>query len=113
MGSPEAILARCDGIVAMSEVTTSTGGGGEPVLFLPGVIMPAADHTAADRADPYWREIAALRALPEPAATIAFLRLQLAPGVEPTPPPAGTPPPWMAEPARTADLLRAQWARAT
>ncbi len=57
---------------------------------------PASDLTAEDRADPYWHEIAAARDLPEPDATIAFLRLQLAPGVG-LPPPIRPTPSWMAK----------------
>jgi pimeloyl-ACP methyl ester carboxylesterase len=68
---------------------------------------PASDLTAADHADPYWLEIAAARDLPDPSATIAFMRLQLAAGVEPQPP-AGAPPPWMAKrPAGIRAISRA------
>lgn len=56
---------------------------------------PATDFTEEDRSDPYWGEIAATEALPGPEAVVAFLRLQVAPGVE-LPPAAGDPPPWMA-----------------
>jgi pimeloyl-ACP methyl ester carboxylesterase len=57
---------------------------------------PATDFTEEDRSDPYFDEIAAAEALPGPEAVVAFLRLQVAPGVELPPPPAGDPPPWMA-----------------
>lgn len=57
---------------------------------------PAADFSDEDRSDPYWDEIAAADTLPGPEAVAAFLRLQLAPGVELPPPPEGDPPPWMA-----------------
>jgi pimeloyl-ACP methyl ester carboxylesterase len=58
---------------------------------------PASDFTQADQTDPYWKEIDAAQALPGPASVAAFLRLQVAPGVELPPPPAGQPPPWMAK----------------
>ncbi|GAC1529510.1 MAG: hypothetical protein NVS3B12_02900 [Acidimicrobiales bacterium] len=57
---------------------------------------PASDFTEADRADPYWKEIDAAQTVPGPAFVAAFLRLQVAPGVELPPLPAGEPPPWMA-----------------
>jgi pimeloyl-ACP methyl ester carboxylesterase len=57
---------------------------------------PATDFTEEDRSDPYFDEIAAAEALPGPESVAAFLRLQVAPGVELPPPPAGEPPPWMA-----------------
>lgn len=69
---------------------------------------PASDHTADDHADPYWKEIDAARRLPDREATLAFLRLQLAPGVEPPAPPPGPPPPWMAKrPAGIRAISRA------
>jgi pimeloyl-ACP methyl ester carboxylesterase len=68
---------------------------------------PATDHTAEDHADPYWQEVFAARDLPEKEATIAFMRLQLAPGVE-LPRPPGAPPPWMAKrPAGVRAITRA------
>jgi pimeloyl-ACP methyl ester carboxylesterase len=67
----------------------------ERVLSL-AIDEPASDLTLADHADPYWLEIAAARDLPDSAATVAFLRLQLAPGVEP-PRSSGAAPPWMAK----------------
>ena len=39
----------------------------------------------------------ALESLPADQFMAGFVRLQLAPGVEPPPPPEGTPPPWMAK----------------
>ena len=57
---------------------------------------PASDLSAEDHADPYWKLIDDARALPDREAMIAFLRLQLAPGVEPPIPP-GPPPSWMAK----------------
>jgi pimeloyl-ACP methyl ester carboxylesterase len=67
----------------------------ERVLSL-AVDEPASDFTPADRADPYWHEIAAARELPDPASTLAFIRLQLAPGVDPPQSP-GAVPAWMAK----------------
>jgi len=63
---------------------------------------PATDFSDEDHSDPYWDEIAAAQSLPGPDAIAAFLRLQLAPGVEPPPRPQGPPPPWMAN--RTAGI---------
>jgi len=57
---------------------------------------PASDLTAADHADPYWKLIDEARSLPDREATVAFLKLQLAPDVEPPIPP-GPPPPWLAK----------------
>jgi pimeloyl-ACP methyl ester carboxylesterase len=67
----------------------------ERVLTL-AVDEPASDLTHEDHIDPYWKLIDEARSLPDREATIAFLRLQLAPGVEPQIPP-GAPPPWMAK----------------
>lgn len=58
---------------------------------------PATDFTQADQADPYWKEVDAAAALPGPQAVGAFLRLQVAQGVEVPPPPSGPPPPWLAK----------------
>jgi len=58
---------------------------------------PATDHTSADHADPYWNEIRAARDLPDPQAGLAFMRLQLAPGVELPARPPGPPPAWFAK----------------
>lgn len=67
----------------------------ERVLSL-AVDEPATDFTPDDLADPYYQEIDAAAALPEPASLAAFMRLQVGPGVELPAPPAGPPPPWMA-----------------
>jgi pimeloyl-ACP methyl ester carboxylesterase len=67
----------------------------ERVLTL-AVDEPATDLTAGDHADPYWKLIDEARSLPDREATLAFLRLQLAPGALP-PIPQGAPPPWMAK----------------
>jgi pimeloyl-ACP methyl ester carboxylesterase len=66
----------------------------ERVLSL-AIDEPATDFGDEDRSDPYSEEIAAAEALPGPEALAGFLRLQLAPGVEPPPRPEGPPPPWM------------------
>ena len=66
----------------------------ERVLSL-AVDEPATDFSAVDHADPYTKDIAAARELPDAEAMPAFLRLQLAPGVEPPRPPPGAPSPWM------------------
>jgi pimeloyl-ACP methyl ester carboxylesterase len=69
---------------------------------------PASDFTPQDIDDPYWNEIRAAANMPEPDAGIAFLRLQLAPGVDLPPAPQGAPPPWMAKrPAGIAAFVRA------
>jgi len=56
---------------------------------------PATDFSEEDRTHPRYQELAAAQELPEPEAVAEFLRLQLAPGVEPPPRPPGPPPPWM------------------
>ena len=69
---------------------------------------PATDFSHEDRSDPYFDEFAAAEALPGREAVAAFLRLQVAPGVELPPPPEGDPPPWMASrPAGIRAFLRA------
>jgi pimeloyl-ACP methyl ester carboxylesterase len=82
-----------------------SGGGAFALAYAaarPGRLLslavdePAADFTTEDQTDPYWDEIAAAGALPEPDSTRAFMRLQLAPGIDPPSPPPGDPPPWMA-----------------
>ena len=67
----------------------------ERVLSL-AVDEPATDFSAEDRSDPYMDELAAAQSLPGPEALAAFMRLQVAPGVELPPRPEGPPPPWMA-----------------
>jgi pimeloyl-ACP methyl ester carboxylesterase len=57
---------------------------------------PATDFSHEDRSDPHHDELAVAESLPGPEAVAAFLRLQLAPGVEPPARPEGPPPPWMA-----------------
>lgn len=56
---------------------------------------PASDFSQADRDDPEWARIEEAQRADGPEAVRAFLRLQLAPGVEPPSPPQGPPPPWM------------------
>lgn len=43
-----------------------------------------------------WRELDRIMSLPPPEVMPAFMRAQLAPGVDPPAPPPGAPPPWMA-----------------
>jgi pimeloyl-ACP methyl ester carboxylesterase len=43
-----------------------------------------------------WREFDRIASLPPEEMMLAFVAIQLAPGVEPPPRPAGPPPPWMA-----------------
>jgi pimeloyl-ACP methyl ester carboxylesterase len=57
---------------------------------------PAMDFTAEDHADPRWEEFAQIVEMPVPERILAFLRTQLKPGVELTPPPPGPQPAWMA-----------------
>lgn len=69
---------------------------------------PASDFTPADQADPYWREIDEATKLPGAQSVAAFLKLQVAAGVELPPPPSGDPPPWMSKrPAGMAALVSA------
>jgi pimeloyl-ACP methyl ester carboxylesterase len=66
----------------------------------------AWDMSAAERAA--WREFMRLEALPPDALLSAFVRAQLAPGVEPPPPADGDPPAWMAKrPAGIKALMQA------
>ena len=53
------------------------------------------DFNPAEQA--LWREYERLEALPPDELMRAFARLQVKPGVELPPPPAGEPPPWMAK----------------
>jgi pimeloyl-ACP methyl ester carboxylesterase len=57
---------------------------------------PATDFSDEDRSHPHHDEIAAAASQPGPEAMVAFMRLQIAPGVELPPRPEGRPPPWMA-----------------
>jgi pimeloyl-ACP methyl ester carboxylesterase len=55
-----------------------------------------------------WREFERITALPPEQAMPEFVRIQLAPGVEPPPRPEGPPPPWMVtRPAGIAAFTRA------
>jgi pimeloyl-ACP methyl ester carboxylesterase len=66
----------------------------------------AWDMSAAERA--VWRQFMLLGALPPDALLSAFVRVQLAPGVEPPPPTGGDPPAWMAKrPAGIKALMQA------
>jgi pimeloyl-ACP methyl ester carboxylesterase len=68
----------------------------ERVLSL-AVDEPAADFSDEGHADPYYEELAAAESLPDPESLAAFLRLQLADGVDPPARPPGPPPEWMAK----------------
>jgi pimeloyl-ACP methyl ester carboxylesterase len=57
---------------------------------------PASDFSEEDQNDPYQDEIRAAASLPEPEGTRAFLRLQVAEGVEIPQPMADRMPDWMA-----------------
>jgi pimeloyl-ACP methyl ester carboxylesterase len=66
----------------------------------------AWEMSAAERA--VWREFMRLEALPPDALLSAFVRAQLAPGVEPPAPPDGEAPVWMAKrPAGIKALMQA------
>jgi pimeloyl-ACP methyl ester carboxylesterase len=55
-----------------------------------------------------WPEYRRLAALPPEESMPAFIRMQLRPGVEPPPRPAGSPPPWMAQrPAGIGSIVNA------
>ena len=94
-----------------------SGGGACALAFAaehPGRLLsltvdePATDFSDEDRADPYWNEIEAAQARPGQEGIEAFLRLQLAPGVELPPRPDEPPPPWMAKrPAGIGAFARA------
>ena len=74
-----------------------TAEHGERLLSL-ALLEPAwagNDRTSEEAA--LWRRFQALETLPPDEFMAGFVRLQLAPGVEPTPPPEGPPPPWMAK----------------
>jgi pimeloyl-ACP methyl ester carboxylesterase len=100
------IAAAADGAgLARFHLYGHSGGGACALAFAAdhpdrllslAIDEPATDFSEEDRSDPYYDEIAAAEALPGPEAVVAFLRLQVAPGVELPPPPAGEPPPWMA-----------------
>ena len=70
---------------------------GERLLSL-ALLEPAwagNDRTAAEEA--VWLRFRALEGLPPDRFMAGFVRLQLAPGVDPPPPAEGPPPPWMAK----------------
>jgi pimeloyl-ACP methyl ester carboxylesterase len=56
---------------------------------------PAFDFTDAERVAGAWSQLDAINALPPPERIVAFLRMQLRPGVEPPPRPEGPSPAWM------------------
>jgi pimeloyl-ACP methyl ester carboxylesterase len=83
-----------------------SGGGAISIAFAaahPGRLLslavdePAMDFTPEDHADPRWAEFAQIVKMPVPERMAAFLRTQLKPGVELTPPPPGPQPAWMAK----------------
>jgi len=107
------IRTEIDGIAAAADahglgrfhLYGHSGGGACALAFAaahPGRVRslavdePASDFSVEDLADPHHAELASTESLPEPDATRAFLRLQLAPGVEPPPLAKGPPQPWMA-----------------
>ena len=81
---------------------------GERLLSL-ALLEPAwagSERTPAEQA--VWQRFRALEPLPSDQFMSGFVRLQLAPGVEPPPVPEGPPPPWMAKrPAGLRALIHA------
>lgn len=69
---------------------------GDRVLTLT-VDEPASDFTDQGNADYGWPEFDRVLRMPPNESVSEFLQLQVAPGVELPPPPAGTPPAWMAK----------------
>ena len=70
---------------------------GERLLSL-GLLEPAwAGNERTPEEDALTERFRALEGLPPEEFMDGFVRLQLAPGVEPPSPPAGEPPPWMAK----------------
>jgi pimeloyl-ACP methyl ester carboxylesterase len=70
---------------------------GERLLSL-ALLEPAwAGNVRTPEEEALMQRFHALEALPDGEFMAGFVRLQLAPGVEPPPPPEGEPPPWMAK----------------
>lgn len=68
--------------------------------------MAGSERTPEEAA--LWRQFKGLASLPPDEYMAAFVRLQLEPGVEPPPPPEGTPPPWMSNrPAGVRAIIEA------
>jgi pimeloyl-ACP methyl ester carboxylesterase len=96
-----------------------SGGGASSLAFAAkhperlrslALLEPAwAGNNGLDPAEEaVWREFERIKALPGEEMMPAFMRAQLAPGVEPPPPPSGPMPPWMAKrPAGISAFLRA------
>jgi pimeloyl-ACP methyl ester carboxylesterase len=77
---------------------------GDRLLSL-ALLEPAwAGNARTGEEEALWVRFRALKLLPPDEFMAGFVRLQLAPGVEPPSPPAGPPPPWMAK--------RPAWVRA-
>ena len=73
------------------------------------LLEPAwAGNDRTTEEDALWRRFQALKASPPDEFMAGFVRLQLAPGVEPPSPPEGPPPPWMTKrPAGVRAFLEA------
>ena len=70
---------------------------GERLLSL-ALLEPAwAGNERTDEEEALWLRFRALKGLPLDRFMAGFMRLQLAPGLEPPPPPEGPEPPWMAK----------------
>ena len=70
---------------------------GERLLSL-ALMEPAwAGNERTPEEEALWKRFGALELLPPDQIMAEFTRLQLAPGVEPAPPPEGPPPAWMAK----------------
>jgi pimeloyl-ACP methyl ester carboxylesterase len=68
---------------------------GERLLSLALLEPASAGSDLTPEEDALMRQFKGLASLPADEYMARFVRLQLAPGVEPPPPPEGTPPPWM------------------
>jgi pimeloyl-ACP methyl ester carboxylesterase len=81
---------------------------GERLLSL-ALLEPAwAGNDRTPEEDALMLQFRALESLPPDQFMAGFVRLQLAPGVEPAPPPDGPPPPWMVNrPAGARTFIRA------
>jgi pimeloyl-ACP methyl ester carboxylesterase len=81
---------------------------GDRLLSL-ALLEPAwAGNARTGEEEALWVRFRALKLLPPDEFMAGFVRLQLAPGVEPPSPPAGPPPPWMAKrPAGVRALIDA------
>jgi pimeloyl-ACP methyl ester carboxylesterase len=74
-----------------------TAGHGERLLSL-ALLEPAwAGNDRTPEEEALWQRFRALGSLPPHQFMEGFVRLQLAPGVDPPPPAEGPPPPWMAK----------------